>query len=46
MIKDARGISGGRYRPCELVGGSTRMPAVTDLVKELTSGKEPNKAST
>ena len=25
-----------------LVGGSTRMPAVTDLVKEL-SGKEPNK---
>ncbi|MGW2260818.1 molecular chaperone DnaK [Streptomyces sp. NPDC001780] len=25
-----------------LVGGSTRMPAVTDLVKELT-GKEPNK---
>jgi molecular chaperone DnaK len=26
-----------------LVGGSTRMPAVTDLVKELTAGKEPNK---
>ncbi|TQS40988.1 molecular chaperone DnaK [Cryptosporangium phraense] len=26
-----------------LVGGSTRMPAVTDLVKELTGGKEPNK---
>lgn len=26
-----------------LVGGSTRMPAVTDLVKELLGGKEPNK---
>ena len=27
-----------------LVGGSTRMPAVTDLVKQLTGGKEPNKS--
>ena len=26
-----------------LVGGSTRMPAVVDLVKELTGGTEPNK---
>jgi len=26
-----------------MVGGSTRMPAVTDLVKELLGGKEPNK---
>ena len=26
-----------------LVGGSTRMPAVSTLVKELTGGKEPNK---
>src|SRR5690606_7739989 len=26
-----------------LVGGSTRMPAVTGLVKDLTGGKEPNK---
>lgn len=26
-----------------LVGGSTRMPAVTELVKDLTGGKEPNK---
>ncbi len=26
-----------------LVGGSTRMPAVVDMVKELTGGKEPNK---
>ncbi|SDB89983.1 molecular chaperone DnaK [Raineyella antarctica] len=27
-----------------LVGGSTRMPAVVDLVKEMTGGKEPNKS--
>ncbi|KTR81698.1 molecular chaperone DnaK [Leucobacter chromiiresistens] len=27
-----------------LVGGSTRMPAVTELVKSLTGGKEPNKS--
>ncbi|MDQ1204987.1 chaperone protein DnaK [Microbacterium sp. SORGH_AS 862] len=26
-----------------LVGGSTRMPQVTELVKKLTGGKEPNK---
>jgi molecular chaperone DnaK len=26
-----------------MVGGSTRMPAVSDLVKEMTGGKEPNK---
>ena len=26
-----------------LVGGSTRMPAVTEMVKDLTKGKEPNK---
>ena len=26
-----------------LVGGSTRMPAVADLVRQLTGGKEPNK---
>lgn len=26
-----------------LVGGSTRMPAVTEVVKQLTGGKEPNK---
>jgi molecular chaperone DnaK len=26
-----------------LVGGSTRMPAVAELVRELTGGKEPNK---
>ena len=26
-----------------LFGGSTRMPAVTEVVKTLTGGKEPNK---
>jgi len=26
-----------------LVGGSTRMPSVVDVVKELTAGREPNK---
>jgi len=26
-----------------MVGGSTRMPAVADVVRELTNGKEPNK---
>ncbi|MDP9117507.1 MAG: molecular chaperone DnaK [Actinomycetota bacterium] len=42
VIKDA-GISVGDIEHVVLVGGSTRMPAVTELVKELTGGKEPNK---
>ncbi len=42
MIKDA-GISCRQIDHVVLVGGSTRMPAVTELVKELTGGKEPNK---
>ncbi len=42
VIKDAS-ISVGQIDHVVLVGGSTRMPAVTDLVKELTGGKEPNK---
>jgi molecular chaperone DnaK len=37
------GISVADIDHVVLVGGSTRMPAVTDLVKELTGGKEPNK---
>jgi molecular chaperone DnaK len=41
-IRDA-GISVGEIDHVVLVGGSTRMPAVTDLVRELTGGKEPNK---
>jgi molecular chaperone DnaK len=40
-IKDA-GIRLSALDHVILVGGSTRMPAVTDLVKQLT-GKEPNK---
>jgi molecular chaperone DnaK len=32
-----------RFNHVVLVGGSTRMPAVVDLVRELTGGKEPNK---
>ena len=42
MIKDA-GVKVGDIDHVVLVGGSTRMPAVTELVKELTGGKEPNK---
>ncbi len=42
VIKDA-GISVAQIDHVVLVGGSTRMPAVTALVKELTGGKEPNK---
>ena len=42
VIKDA-GVSVSAIDHVVLVGGSTRMPAVTDLVKELTGGKEPNK---
>ncbi|HHU09143.1 MAG TPA: molecular chaperone DnaK [Intrasporangiaceae bacterium] len=42
VIKDA-GISVSDIDHVVLVGGSTRMPAVSDLVKDLTGGKEPNK---
>jgi molecular chaperone DnaK len=42
VVKDA-GIKVGDIHHVVLVGGSTRMPAVVDLVKELTGGKEPNK---
>jgi molecular chaperone DnaK len=41
-IKDA-GIHVSDIDHVILVGGSTRMPAVTDLVKQLTGGKEPHK---
>jgi molecular chaperone DnaK len=41
-IKDA-GITLSQIDHVVLVGGSTRMPAVSDLVRELTGGKEPNK---
>ncbi|MGX7823934.1 molecular chaperone DnaK [Actinokineospora sp. 24-640] len=42
VIKDA-GIAVGNIDHVVLVGGSTRMPAVAELVKELTGGREPNK---
>jgi molecular chaperone DnaK len=42
VIKDA-GIPVADIDHVVLVGGSTRMPAVSDLVKEMTGGKEPNK---
>jgi molecular chaperone DnaK len=42
VIRDA-GIPVGEIDHVVLVGGSTRMPAVSDLVKELTGGREPNK---
>ncbi|MPQ98759.1 molecular chaperone DnaK [Modestobacter sp. I12A-02628] len=41
-VRDA-GITVGQIDHVVLVGGSTRMPAVSDLVRELTGGKEPNK---
>lgn len=42
VVKDA-GISLGEIDHVVLVGGSTRMPAVVDLVKEMTGGKDPHK---
>ena len=42
VMKDA-GISIDKIDQVVMVGGSTRMPAVTELVKEET-GKEPNKS--
>jgi molecular chaperone DnaK len=42
VIKDA-GIKVADIDHIVLVGGSTRMPAVTEVVRELTGGREPNK---
>ena len=42
VIKDA-GVKLDDIQHVVLVGGATRMPAVVDLVKDLTGGKEPNK---
>ncbi|RSZ64663.1 molecular chaperone DnaK [Corynebacterium hylobatis] len=42
VVRDS-GMSVADIDHVVLVGGSTRMPAVTDLVKELTGGREPNK---
>src|SRR3954471_550730 len=42
VLKDG-GVAISNIDHVVLVGGSTRMPAVTNLVKELLGGKEPNK---
>ncbi|MEY2695764.1 MAG: molecular chaperone DnaK [Actinomycetota bacterium] len=42
VIKEA-GVKVGDIAHVVLVGGSTRMPAVSELVKSLLGGKEPNK---
>jgi molecular chaperone DnaK len=42
VVKEA-GVSIADVAHVVLVGGSTRMPAVVELVKSLTGGKEPNK---
>ena len=42
VIKDAD-LDVSKLDHVILVGGATRMPAVVDLVKQLTGGKEPNK---
>jgi molecular chaperone DnaK len=42
VIKDAS-VKVADIKHVVLVGGSTRMPAVVDLVKELLGGREPNK---
>jgi molecular chaperone DnaK len=43
VIKEA-GVKVSDIAHVVMVGGSTRMPAVSELVKQLTGGKEPNKA--
>jgi molecular chaperone DnaK len=42
VIKEA-GVKVSEVSHVVLVGGSTRMPAVQELVKKMTGGKEPNK---
>ncbi|PWJ55853.1 molecular chaperone DnaK [Quadrisphaera granulorum] len=42
VIKDAD-VKLGDIDHVVLVGGSTRMPAVADVVRELTGGREPNR---
>ena len=42
VLRDG-GVDVSKIDHVVLVGGSTRMPAVTDVVKELLGGKEPNK---
>jgi len=42
VIKDG-GVDVSKIDHVVLVGGSTRMPAVVDTVRDLTGGREPNK---
>ncbi|HEX4190341.1 MAG TPA: molecular chaperone DnaK [Marmoricola sp.] len=42
VLKDG-GVEVSKIDHVVLVGGSTRMPAVSDVVKDLLGGKEPNK---
>lgn len=42
VLKDG-GVAVDKIDHVVLVGGSTRMPAVSEVVKELLGGKEPNK---
>jgi molecular chaperone DnaK len=42
VLRDG-GVAVDKIDHVVLVGGSTRMPAVSELVKELLGGKEPNK---
>ena len=42
VLKDG-GVAVSNIDHVVLVGGSTRMPAVTEVVKDLLGGKEPNK---
>ena len=42
VIREA-GVQVGDIAHVVLVGGSTRMPAVSEMVKSLTGGKDPNK---
>ncbi|HEY9390394.1 MAG TPA: Hsp70 family protein, partial [Mycobacteriales bacterium] len=42
VVKDAN-VKVSEINHVVLVGGSTRMPAVVDIVRELTGGKDPNK---
>ena len=43
VLSDAK-VSVSKIDQIILVGGSTRMPAVQDVVRELSGGKEPNKS--
>jgi len=43
VLKDS-GLSKGQVNEVVLVGGSTRIPKVIELLKEFFNGKEPNRS--